>query len=188
MCVRPCERMRVAAGTSGSMAARRSASGRHGHAYPRQGDGCAGSVLRACPRGMGRLCLATLADGSRCHTVPVRWAPGAARGHTTLAMADSRTRPPAAARAQNHRTRARGRRTARPSAQALIDGFNADESIFAFLLSTRAGGVGINLTAANTVTRRNWRRPCAHARSCAPACASSRDPTHTDAERAVATA
>ena len=35
--------------------------------------------------------------------------------------------------------------------QELIDTYNADESIFTFLLSTRAGGVGINLTAADTV-------------------------------------
>ncbi|XP_064629638.1 SWI/SNF-related matrix-associated actin-dependent regulator of chromatin subfamily A containing DEAD/H box 1B-like [Lineus longissimus] len=35
--------------------------------------------------------------------------------------------------------------------QALIDTFNSDESIFIFLLSTKAGGLGINLTAANTV-------------------------------------
>lgn len=35
--------------------------------------------------------------------------------------------------------------------QELIDTYNADESIFAFLLSTRAGGLGINLTAADTV-------------------------------------
>jgi hypothetical protein len=35
--------------------------------------------------------------------------------------------------------------------QELIDAYNADESIFAFLLSTRAGGLGINLTAADTV-------------------------------------
>ena len=32
-----------------------------------------------------------------------------------------------------------------------IDNFNKDPDIFAFLLSTRAGGVGINLTAADTV-------------------------------------
>ncbi|XP_069702847.1 SWI/SNF-related matrix-associated actin-dependent regulator of chromatin subfamily A containing DEAD/H box 1 homolog [Periplaneta americana] len=37
------------------------------------------------------------------------------------------------------------------SRQELIDTYNADESIFAFLLSTRAGGLGINLTAADTV-------------------------------------
>merc|ERR1712080_276531 len=35
--------------------------------------------------------------------------------------------------------------------QALIDKFNRDEGIFIFILSTRAGGLGINLTAANTV-------------------------------------
>ncbi len=35
--------------------------------------------------------------------------------------------------------------------QELIDRFNRDESIFVFLLSTRAGGFGINLTAADTV-------------------------------------
>merc|ERR1719234_2024237 len=33
----------------------------------------------------------------------------------------------------------------------LIDKFNRDEQIFIFILSTRAGGLGINLTAANTV-------------------------------------
>ena len=35
--------------------------------------------------------------------------------------------------------------------QDLIDDFNEDKSIFIFLLSTRAGGLGINLTSANTV-------------------------------------
>jgi SWI/SNF-related matrix-associated actin-dependent regulator 1 of chromatin subfamily A len=35
--------------------------------------------------------------------------------------------------------------------QELIDAYNADKSIFVFLLSTRAGGLGINLTAADTV-------------------------------------
>ncbi|XP_023339390.1 SWI/SNF-related matrix-associated actin-dependent regulator of chromatin subfamily A containing DEAD/H box 1 homolog isoform X3 [Eurytemora carolleeae] len=35
--------------------------------------------------------------------------------------------------------------------QTLIDEFNNDPSIFIFILSTRAGGLGINLTAANTV-------------------------------------
>jgi len=32
-----------------------------------------------------------------------------------------------------------------------ISQFNRDPKIFAFLLSTRAGGLGINLTAADTV-------------------------------------
>lgn len=35
--------------------------------------------------------------------------------------------------------------------QDLIDTFNQDPSIFIFMLSTRAGGLGINLTAADTV-------------------------------------
>lgn len=35
--------------------------------------------------------------------------------------------------------------------QAMIDKFNKEEDIFIFILSTRAGGLGINLTAANTV-------------------------------------
>ncbi|KAL1116115.1 hypothetical protein AAG570_005610 [Ranatra chinensis] len=32
-----------------------------------------------------------------------------------------------------------------------INNFNTDPSVFAFLISTRAGGLGINLTAADTV-------------------------------------
>jgi SWI/SNF-related matrix-associated actin-dependent regulator of chromatin subfamily A containing DEAD/H box 1 len=35
--------------------------------------------------------------------------------------------------------------------QGLIDSFNQDKNLFVFLLSTRAGGLGINLTAADTV-------------------------------------
>lgn len=35
--------------------------------------------------------------------------------------------------------------------QDLIDQYTKDESIFIFLLSTKAGGLGINLTAADTV-------------------------------------
>ena len=35
--------------------------------------------------------------------------------------------------------------------QAAIKGFNEGGDIFCFLLSTRAGGLGINLTAADTV-------------------------------------
>lgn len=33
----------------------------------------------------------------------------------------------------------------------LIDQFNTDMGIFVFLLSTKAGGLGINLTSANVV-------------------------------------
>ena len=32
-----------------------------------------------------------------------------------------------------------------------MDAFNSDKDMFIFLLSTRAGGLGINLTAADTV-------------------------------------
>ena len=35
--------------------------------------------------------------------------------------------------------------------QSLVDEFNEDESITVFLLSTKAGGMGINLTAASVV-------------------------------------
>ena len=35
--------------------------------------------------------------------------------------------------------------------QALMERFNADKRIFAFILSTRSGGVGVNLTGADTV-------------------------------------
>ena len=35
--------------------------------------------------------------------------------------------------------------------QENIDAFNDDPNVNVFLLSTRAGGLGINLTAANTV-------------------------------------
>ncbi|XP_005104693.1 SWI/SNF-related matrix-associated actin-dependent regulator of chromatin subfamily A containing DEAD/H box 1A isoform X2 [Aplysia californica] len=38
-----------------------------------------------------------------------------------------------------------------PDRLQLIDKFNVDPEIFVFLLSTRAGGLGINLTAANTI-------------------------------------
>ncbi len=33
----------------------------------------------------------------------------------------------------------------------MIDAYNHDSEVFVFLLSTKAGGVGINLTAANVV-------------------------------------
>lgn len=35
--------------------------------------------------------------------------------------------------------------------QALMDRFNADPKIFVFILSTRSGGIGVNLTGADTV-------------------------------------
>lgn len=35
--------------------------------------------------------------------------------------------------------------------QYLMDRFNADQRIFCFILSTRSGGVGVNLTGADTV-------------------------------------
>ena len=35
--------------------------------------------------------------------------------------------------------------------QVLMDRFNADDRIFAFILSTRSGGIGMNLTGADTV-------------------------------------
>merc|ERR1719454_2781044 len=41
--------------------------------------------------------------------------------------------------------------TAVQERQAMIDTFNTDDTYFIFILSTKAGGLGINLTAANTV-------------------------------------
>lgn len=41
--------------------------------------------------------------------------------------------------------------TSVPDRQDLIDQFNGDSEILVFLLSTRAGGLGINLTSANVV-------------------------------------
>lgn len=38
-----------------------------------------------------------------------------------------------------------------PERQTLINEYTQDPTIFIFLLSTRAGGLGINLTAADTV-------------------------------------
>ena len=35
--------------------------------------------------------------------------------------------------------------------QAMMERFNADSKIFCFILSTRSGGVGVNLTGADTV-------------------------------------
>src|SRR4051812_20564356 len=41
--------------------------------------------------------------------------------------------------------------TPQPERQAMISSFSTDPDVFVFLLSTRAGGLGINLTAADTV-------------------------------------
>jgi SWI/SNF-related matrix-associated actin-dependent regulator of chromatin subfamily A containing DEAD/H box 1 len=41
--------------------------------------------------------------------------------------------------------------TAIDTRQDLIDEFNTSSDLFVFLLSTRAGGMGINLTSANVV-------------------------------------
>jgi len=35
--------------------------------------------------------------------------------------------------------------------QAMMERFNTDSSIFCFILSTRSGGIGVNLTGADTV-------------------------------------
>lgn len=35
--------------------------------------------------------------------------------------------------------------------QAMTERFNADPKIFCFILSTRSGGIGVNLTGADTV-------------------------------------
>ena len=35
--------------------------------------------------------------------------------------------------------------------KAMMERFNSDESIFCFILSTRSGGIGVNLTGADTV-------------------------------------
>lgn len=35
--------------------------------------------------------------------------------------------------------------------QLLMERFNADKKIFCFILSTRSGGIGVNLTGADTV-------------------------------------
>jgi DNA excision repair protein ERCC-6 len=42
-------------------------------------------------------------------------------------------------------------KTSVPARQRLIDAFNEDESYFALLMTTRTGGVGVNLTGANRV-------------------------------------
>lgn len=38
-----------------------------------------------------------------------------------------------------------------PRAQVMMQRFNSDAKYFVFILSTRSGGVGINLTGADTV-------------------------------------
>ena len=62
--------------------------------------------------------------------------------------------------------------------QALMQRFNADPRHFCFILSTRSGGVGVNLTGADTVVfyDSDWRRappaaptvPCPRARRRGP--------------------
>lgn len=42
-------------------------------------------------------------------------------------------------------------KTSVSSRQQLIDRFNSDESYFAMLMTTRTGGVGVNLTGADRV-------------------------------------
>ena len=49
--------------------------------------------------------------------------------------------------------------------QELLDEYKADTDITCFLLSTRAGGMGINLTSADTVILHG---PCPFPRTCAP--------------------
>jgi SNF2 family DNA or RNA helicase len=36
--------------------------------------------------------------------------------------------------------------------QRLMDRFNSDDKVFCFILSTRSGGLGINLVGADTVS------------------------------------
>ncbi|KAK3583927.1 hypothetical protein CHS0354_033713 [Potamilus streckersoni] len=52
---------------------------------------------------------------------------------------------------QNHKYLRLDGQTAVPERLKLIDQYNTDHSIFVFLLSTKAGGLGINLTSANVV-------------------------------------
>eukprot|EP00795_Rhopilema_esculentum_P017251 gene17251-8812_t len=52
---------------------------------------------------------------------------------------------------QNHRYLRLDGQTPVSSRQSLIDEYNSNREIFVFLLSTRAGGLGINLTSADTV-------------------------------------
>jgi hypothetical protein len=54
--------------------------------------------------------------------------------------------------------------TAVKERQQLLDEYRADTDITCFLLSTRAGGMGINLTSADTV---RLLRVCVRARACA---------------------
>lgn len=52
---------------------------------------------------------------------------------------------------RNHRFMRLDGQTAVTDRQDMIDEYNEDSDVFIFLLSTRAGGLGINLTAADTV-------------------------------------
>ena len=66
-------------------------------------------------------------------------------GSTPQAITHARPSCYSRAAAKPQRSRAQDER------QALIDEYNSDTDIFAFILSTRAGGLGINLTGADTV-------------------------------------
>jgi SNF2 family DNA or RNA helicase len=50
--------------------------------------------------------------------------------------------------------------TKRHAGMPMIDKFNNDPEVFVFLISTLAGGTGLNLTAANKVLTHLWNKCC----------------------------